>query len=44
MTAVIGAHEERDEMSSDVPNDLIQTEMHDGNEWAIMNITGALVD
>ena len=43
MTSLIGVHEGYDNMSSDVSNDFIQTEMPDGNEWMIMKIIGVLV-
>ena len=42
ITKVIDAHEERDEMPSDVPNALIKTEITNGNELVIMNVIGVL--
>ena len=49
LTAVVDAKEERDIMSSDIPNTFIQTEMpkvnvEQGDERIIMKITGKLVD
>ena len=42
ITKVTDAHEERDEMPSDVPNALIKTEITNGNELVIMNVIGVL--
>ena len=49
LTAVVDAKEERDIMSSDIPNAFIQTKMpkinvEQGDERIIMKITGKLVD
>ena len=47
LTAVIDANEERDVMTSDIPNAFIQTEMpevKDGEQRVTMKITGVLVD
>ena len=49
LTAVVDAKEERDIMSSDIPNTFIQTEMpkvnvEQGDERIIMKITGKLVN
>ena len=43
---MIDAHEERDVMSTDVPNAFIQTDMEyeEGQEMIYMKITGSLVD
>ena len=47
LTAIIDTNEERDIMTSDVPNAFIQTEMpkvKDGEQRVTMKITGVLVD
>ena len=47
LTAVIDTNEERDVMTSDIPNAFIQTEMpevKDGEQRVTMKITGVLVD
>jgi hypothetical protein len=47
LTAVIDAHEERNVMTCDIPNALIQALMpkvKDGDERVMMKITGVLVD
>ena len=46
LTAMIDAHENRDIMTTDVPNAFIQTPMEykEGEEKIIMKITGSLVD
>ena len=43
-TAVIWVHEENYEISSDVPNAFIQTDIPNGNKQAIKNIKGGLLD
>jgi hypothetical protein len=44
LTGVIDADEERDIMTSDIPNAFIQAPMPTGEEKVIMKITGVLVD
>ena len=47
LTLTFDAHENRDVMSADVPNALIQTamsEVKEGEERVMMKITGVLVD
>ena len=44
MNAVVDAHEESDEISADVPNYFIQTDISDGNECVIVHSIVIQVD